>query len=218
MDIESSQHLWSNLQSWFTLENIQNLMDEYRDLGIIPGIVLPMLEAVFPFLPLVVFVVANAAAFGLWLGFLVSWIGACLGAILVFLVVRRLGEKRFFKWIRKRKQVMKLTGWLERHGFGPLFLLLCFPFSPSAIINVVAGLSRVSLWQFILAVLSGKMVMIFMISFVGYDIRSLVTQPIRTGIVALFIFILWYVGKRIELYLSTKEKNSKLGEVGKQHE
>ncbi|MBM6617158.1 TVP38/TMEM64 family protein [Bacillus suaedaesalsae] len=218
MDIESSQHLWSNLQSWFTLENIQKLMDEYRDLGIIPGIVLPMLEAIFPFLPLVVFVVANAAAFGLWLGFLVSWIGACLGSILVFLVVRRLGERRFFKWIRKSKQVQKLTGWLERHGFGPLFLLLCFPFSPSAIINVVAGLSRVSLWQFILAVLTGKMVMIFMISFVGYDIRSLVTRPIRTGIVALFIFILWYVGKRIELYLSTKEKNSKLGEVGEQHE
>lgn len=218
MDIESFQHIWSYLQSFFTLENIQTLMKEYRDIGIIPGIVLPMLEAILPFLPLVVFVVANAAAFGLWLGFLLSWIGACLGAILVFLVVRRLGDKRFFKWIRKSKQVQKLTGWLERHGFGPLFLLLCFPFSPSAIINVVAGLSRVSLWQFILAVLTGKMVMIFMISFVGYDIRSLVTQPIRTAIVALFIFILWYVGKRIELYLSTKERNSKVEEVGKQHE
>lgn len=218
MDIESFQHIWSYLQSFFTLENIQKLMEEYRDIGIIPGIVLPMLEAILPFLPLVVFVVANAAAFGLWLGFLLSWIGASLGAILVFLVVRRLGDKRFFKWIRKSKQVQKLTGWLERHGFGPLFLLLCFPFSPSAIINVVAGLSRVSLWQFILAVLTGKMVMIFMISFVGYDIRSLVTRPIRTGIVALFIFILWYVGKRIELYLSTKGRNSKVEEVGKQHE
>jgi uncharacterized membrane protein YdjX (TVP38/TMEM64 family) len=218
MDIQTAQEFWNNMQQFFTLENIQKLMGDYRDLGPLPGILLPMLEAVLPFLPLFVFVVANAAAFGLWLGFLYSWLGASLGALIVFLVVRSLGQKRFFLFLRKNNQVRKLMGWVERHGFGPLFLLLCFPFSPSAIINVVAALSRISVWQFILAVVTGKMVMIFIVSFIGYDIKSLVEQPLRTAIVTLFIFILWYVGRRVELYLNTKGINSKKKEVGEQNE
>ncbi|MBM7659841.1 putative membrane protein YdjX (TVP38/TMEM64 family) [Bacillus mesophilus] len=206
MEMDSLQQFWSFIQDVVTLNNIQELMEEYRDLGPLPGIFLPMLEAILPFLPLFAFVVANAAAFGLWLGFLYSWIGTSLGSIIVFLVIRKLGQKRFFQFLSRNKQVEKLTGWVERHGFGPLFLLICFPFSPSAVINVVAGLSRVSIPQFILAVLSGKMVMVFIISFIGYDIKSLIEQPIRTAIVALIIFILWFAGKRVEIYLNKKER------------
>ena len=55
-----------------------------------------------------------------------------------------------------------------------------------------------------LAVHDWKLVMIFTISFVGYDIRSLITQPLRTAIVAVVIFILWYVGKRIEVRMNKK--------------
>ncbi len=193
-------------------------MEDYRDLGPLPGIFLPMLEAILPFLPLFVFVVANAAAFGLWLGFLYSWLGASVGAIIVFLVIRKLGQKRFFRFLSKNNQVRKLMGWVERHGFGPLFLLLCFPFSPSAVINVVAGLSRVSISQFILAVLSGKMVMIFIVSFIGYDIHSLIQKPIRTAIVLLGIVVLWYLGKRVELYLNTREKKTGEGKLGSSSE
>lgn len=216
MDIESLQQFWSFIQEYFTLENIEEVMKEYRDLGPIPGILLPMSEAVLPFLPLFVFVVANAAAFGLWLGFLYSWLGASIGSIIVFLVIRRLGQKPFFRFLSSNSKVRKLMGWIERHGFGPLFLLLCFPFSPSAIINVVAGLSRVSISQFVLAVLTGKMVMIFIISFIGYDIQSLIQQPIRTALVILVIFVLWYIGKRVELYLNTKERETPAKKVGEQ--
>lgn len=42
----------------------------------------------------------------------------------------------------------------------------------------------------------GKLVMIFMISFIGYDLHALITQPIRTVIAVLVITVLWYVGKR----------------------
>lgn len=189
-------------KDWFTLENIMDLIQEYRSFGPLPGILLPMLEAFLPFLPLFLFVMANASAFGLWLGFLYSWIGAVAGAVLVFLLVRRYGQKRILRVLKKHQKVQKLMSWVEKHGFGPLFILLCFPFTPSAVVNIVAGLSNISIAQYMLAVLTGKMVMIFTISFVGYDIRSLVTQPIRTAVVALVIFILWYVGKIIEIKMN----------------
>lgn len=191
---------------WITLEHISELIQQYRSFGPIPGILLPMLEAFLPFLPLVVFVVANATAFGLWWGFLFSWIGAVGGAFLIFLIIRRYGQMRFFRFLQKHKQVQRLMNWVESHGFGPLFLLLCFPFTPSAIVNIVAGLSKVSTLQYGLAVIGGKAVMIFTISFVGYDIVSLIQKPVRTVIVGIIIFILWFVGKRLEVRLNKSMK------------
>ncbi|UQD51361.1 TVP38/TMEM64 family protein [Bacillus methanolicus] len=190
------------LREWFTLDKILELIKEYRALGPLPGIMLPMLEAFLPFLPLFVFVMANANAFGLWFGFLFSWIGAVGGALLVFLLVRKYGQQKILRFLKKHSHVKKLMNWVERHGFGPLFLMLCFPFTPSAIVNIVAGLSRVSIAQYLLAVLSSKMVMIFTISFIGYDIPSLIHQPIRTAVVIVVIFILWYAGKKIELKMN----------------
>ncbi|MEG9296289.1 TVP38/TMEM64 family protein [Mangrovibacillus sp. Mu-81] len=194
----------NTIKEWFTLENIMELVQQYKALGPFAGILLPMLEAFLPFLPLVVFVMANANAFGLWFGFLFSWIGAAAGALLVFLLVRRYGDTRVFRFLRNNRQVKRLTRWVDKHGFGPLFLLLCFPFTPSALVNVVAGLSSISIAQYMLAVLTGKMVMIFTISFIGYDIISLVQKPMRTVIVGVIIFILWIVGKQIEIRLNKK--------------
>lgn len=186
-------------------EVIIALLNDYEQLGPIPGIMLPFVEAFLPFLPLVVFVIANGAAYGLLKGFFYSWIGSSLGSILVFLIIRRLGDKRVFRAIRKNKQVKKVTNWLERHGFGPLFLLLCFPFSPSSVINVVSGLSKISTQQFILAVLLGKSVMIFSIAYIGSSIVEFAKNPVRTIVVGIGIMLFWMIGKYIEKRLQKIE-------------
>ena len=183
------------------------LLKSYESLGPLPGFLLPFIEAFLPFLPLVVFVMTNAAAYGLLKGFLLSWAGASTGGIAVFLLVRRYRHLRLLKWIHKNKQVQRVTGWLERHGFGPLFLMLCFPFSPSAVINLVAALSRVGVYQFVLAELLGKAVMIFIVSYIGDSLASFAQNPIKTVVVAIIIVILWILGKYMENRLQRREKN-----------
>ncbi|WP_019240413.1 MULTISPECIES: TVP38/TMEM64 family protein [Bacillus] len=195
MDLDSLKEL-------ITQDNILKLIESYKAFGPIPGILLPFVEAFLPFLPLFVFVIANTNAFGLWIGFLLTWIGSSLGAIMVFLVVRKYGHTKILSFIKRNKQVTKLTKWLDVHGFGPMFIMLCFPFTPSAVVNIVAGLSRISRVQYTFAVLAGKLVMIFTISFVGHDLQALLTKPMRTAIVLVVIFILWYVGRRIEVSLN----------------
>lgn len=204
-------HLYTILSDWKIMleqgnfdDYIYEMLDKYESLGPLPGILLPLIESLLPFLPLVVFVFANAAAYGLFLGFLYSWIGASVGSILVFLIVRNLGNKRLFKVLRKNKQVKKVTTWLERHGFGPLFLLICFPFSPSAVINVVAGLSKVSTQQFILAVILGKSVMIFSIAYIGSSVFEFAKNPVKTIIVGIGIVLFWLTGKYMEKRLQKK--------------
>src|SRR5699024_12703893 len=123
------------------LEYILNFLEKYKNLAPLPGILLPFIEAFFPFLPLFVFVFANGAAYGLLNGFLYSWIGAFLGSICVSNIVRRLGHKSFIQKIKKNKQVKWVRSWVEKCAFGLLFILLCFPFTPSDLIDVVTCLS-----------------------------------------------------------------------------
>lgn len=192
------------MTDFFSMENIVELTQSYKAFGPLIGFLLPFIEAFLPFLPLFVFVFANATAYGLWLGFLLSWGGSVIGAYAVFLLVRKYGRARFMTFMTRHDKVQKLIHWVERNGFGPLFLLLCLPFTPSALVNLVAGLSNIRKHYYLLTVMAGKLVMVFTISFVGYDLRALFTQPIRTAIVVLVIILLYVIGKILENRLHKK--------------
>ncbi len=194
------------LTEWLTLEHLAELISDYRNLGPIPGLLLPFVEAFLPFLPLFVFVTANANAFGLWIGFLLSWTGAVAGAMVVFYLSRKYGKKKALSFLHRHSAVQKAMLWINHHGFGPLFILLCFPFTPSAIVNIVCGLSDISPKQYMLAVFAGKLVMIFTISYIGHDIMSLIREPVKSIIVGIVIFLLWLVGKQVEMRLNRVEQ------------
>ncbi|MFJ5769182.1 TVP38/TMEM64 family protein [Psychrobacillus sp. NPDC093180] len=189
---------------WFSWDTLTNLTQDYRALGPIIGILLPFLEAFLPFLPLIVFIVANVTAYGLLFGFLISWAGSVIGAYTVFLVIRKYGRARVLGFITRHEKIQKLILWVERNGFGPLFLLICFPFTPSALVNIVAGLSNMKKKTYLWTVTLGKLIMIFIVSFIGSDIKELITQPVRTAIVVIIIGILWFVGKRVEKRIDKK--------------
>lgn len=190
------------------LDLASELLDKYENLGPVPGILLPFIEAFLPFLPLFAFVMANSAAYGLLKGFFYSWLGSSLGSIAVFYIIRKFGDKKLLVKIKTNRQVNQVTSWVERHGFGPLFLLLCFPFSPSSLINIVAGLSNVSKQQFILAVLLGKSVMIFSIAYIGTSILEFAKNPIKTIVVTICISIFWMFGKFLEKRFLKRSSNS----------
>ena len=192
------------MPDWFSIETLTHLTQDYRALGPVIGILLPFLEAFLPFLPLVVFIVANVAAYGLFFGFLLSWIGSVAGSYAVFLVIRKYGRARALNFITRHERIQKLILWVERNGFGPLFLFICFPFTPSALVNIVAGLSNMKKNTYFWTITLGKLIMIFTVSFIGSDIKALITQPIRTAIVIVLVAILWYIGKRVEKRLDKK--------------
>ncbi|MDN4523753.1 TVP38/TMEM64 family protein [Fictibacillus fluitans] len=189
---------WSEWKSYLTQENILHFLEQYRDLGFLPGVLLPLLEAIIPVLPLFIIVAGNAAAYGFWLGALLSWLGAVLGSLVVFFLVRKFGQKRFLHFVTRHHKIAKLLAWMERHGFGTLFLIYCFPFTPSALINVIAGLSRVNQKTFMLSVALGKLVMIAIISFIGYDFLDVIKNPLKLGLAVFGILVLWLGGKVVE--------------------
>lgn len=189
---------WITTLKGITLDDIQNLLHRYSELGPLPGILLPLLEAFLPILPLVVFVVANASAYGMWLGFFYSWIGVSVGSLLVFMIARKLSV-RYGERIRRRfPKAEKFFDFVERKGFTPIFLLACFPFSPSVIVNIAAGMSKIPLHTFLTAVLLGKAVMIFTLSFLGHDLRAMVDNPWRIVMAVAILLLMWVAGRKLE--------------------
>ncbi|MCC3374765.1 TVP38/TMEM64 family protein [Cohnella sp. REN36] len=198
---------WTDQIRSLDLEKIQALLDRFSALGPLPGILLPLTESLLPFLPLVVFVVANALSYGMWLGFLYSWIGVCIGSLFVFLLARGIG-RRYSDRIRRRFPRMDtFFGWIETRGFTPIFVLACFPFSPSALVNIASGMSKIPLHTFMIAVVMGKAVMIFTLSFLGHDLYALVHQPWRLVVAGGILVLLWLLGKKLEArYVGSEAK------------
>ena len=189
---------------WLTVDNIENLTEQYKHLGPIIGILLTFLESFLPFLPLVVIVMANAGAYGLVWGFILSWLGTVLGSYAVFLVVRKFGRHPKLHFFTQRSQVQKLIKWVDMHGFTPLFVLLCFPFTPIVVVNIVAGLSNLKKKYYFLTLLFAKPIMIFLMSYLGSDLRSVLTSTTKLIIAAIIIIVIWAVGKFVEKQLNKK--------------
>ena len=192
------------MEEWLDVDKIVELAKHYKSLGPVIEILLPFIESFLPFLPLFVFVFANASAYGLWYGFILSWAGAVAGSYVVFLIIRKYGRNRLLRFLTKSARIQKLIKWVDRNGFAPLFLFLCFPFTPSALVNLVAGLADIKKRYYLFTLMAGKLVMIFTISFIGYDLKALLTQPIRTAVVVALIVLLWIVGKWLEKRVNRK--------------
>ena len=179
-------------------EQIQRTIESYSAYGPLPGLLLPLIESVFPFLPLLLFVAVNANVYGFWLGFLYSWLGVSAGTMLVFWVSRKFGG-RFGTWLQRRFPASStFFHWIERKGFTPIFLLACFPFTPSFLINLASGLSTVRFRTFMIAILLGKAVMISSIALLSFNITDLANEPWRIVVALVVIVVMWFGGKRLE--------------------
>ncbi|EFM10360.1 hypothetical protein PaecuDRAFT_2796 [Paenibacillus curdlanolyticus YK9] len=195
---------WIHHLKTLDLQHIERTLQSYSAYGPLPGLLMPVLEALVPALPLVVIVAANANIYGLWYGFLLSWIGVTLGASIVFWLARTLGS-RLGAWFQRRfPKTQKFFHWIERKGFTPLFLFACFPFTPSALINVVAGFSALPFRTFLVATLLGKAVMIFSISLVSADISNFTREPWRIIVLVSVLLVMWFGGKKLETRYQVK--------------
>lgn len=198
---------WNDLLTFLSYENLNAWLQQYANLGPLPGILLPLLEAVLPVLPLMAIVIGNAAAYGLWEGFLWSWIGAVLGSSLVFYLARAFGH-RFAERLEARSEKMhRFMEWVSAKGFTPVFVISCIPFAPSSLVNVVSGMSDLPFKTFFLAILLGKSVMLFIVSFIGHDLGAFYEDPWKLLLVAAAIGVLWWLGKIVGRWAEKGQAN-----------
>ena len=64
------------------------------------------------------------------------------------LIVRAFANTAVMDKVKVEKDVRKFLNFVNKQGVTPIFIMLCFPFTPSALMNVVAGLSKMKVRTF----------------------------------------------------------------------
>ncbi|GGD86894.1 TVP38/TMEM64 family protein [Paenibacillus nasutitermitis] len=191
-----------DISSWFTEDKLYELMDRYRSFGPLPGILLTFLKSFIPPLPTLVIVGINAAAYGLWLGFLYSWLGLVLGCTVTFLIVGRIARHPYMLRFSGKHKVKRSMEWVRRNAFSYVMLLSLFPLGPFVVINIAAALAGMRLRSFVTAIAIGKAIMVFAVSYIGYDLSRYTEHPVQILYVIVFIVVSILLSKRIEAWFA----------------
>ena len=140
----------------------------------------------FVFFPSILLFVAAGLAFGPWLGTLYAVIGGVLAALLTFGLARALGRDYVQGRLPARLQKLQDAEW----GAGLVFVLNLVPVVPITAVNYGAGLSRLPLLHYTVAVLGGLTPRIFAYTFFGDALLDIGSPQFVAALAALGALVL----------------------------
>jgi len=142
----------------------------------------------FTIIPLLVVITINITFFGFLLGFLWSWLTSILAAIIIFFLVRYL----FQSWLLSKFDE-KLLEKVENKGFLYVFEARIFPFVPTSLVNILAGVSSIKFSSFLLGTLFGNFIYFFVLALIPVGFLSLNINEYLLGCIFLLLLTFYYV-------------------------
>jgi uncharacterized membrane protein YdjX (TVP38/TMEM64 family) len=144
-------------------------------------------QNLFTLIPLIALITLNITVFGFWNGYIWSFLTSISGAALSFYMTRYWFQSLFSKYMSH-----KLQEAIEEKGPWFVFIGRIFPFMPTSIINIAAGMSTMSHKTFIIATILGNMPYFLVLALIsrGFTSISLYYQiPLLFSVILLFSFI-----------------------------
>lgn len=167
-------------------------------IAILISILINVLINILGILPSIFITAANVIVFGIYGGFLVSWAGEIIGAV-ISLILYRWGIKTAAKLPTDQLKLSEFINNLPRlKQVYFLAVLRVAPFIPSGLINLLGAITSVSVVNFLIATAIGKIPSLALESAFSYNLLNLSNNYwnlVVTVIVALFL----YLGIRKEL-------------------
>ncbi len=153
------------------------------------------IESIVPVLPLFVFITIVFLTYGYVWGFLISYILTCLGCFLAFYLCRGLLKNVFKRRVRKIEKFDKLMQKIDNLDCSCLVLLTALPFTPAFLINVAAGLSEMSFKKYAVAIIIGKISLIFFWGFIGTSLVESLKDPQIIVIILVMLGLAYLLSK-----------------------
>lgn len=195
-------------------ENMKELIDAFvsnstnilTSIGPIGGVFLIILESIFPMLPLSVFITLNMLSFGSFFGFIISWLSTIVGCMLSFTLFRHFFQKKLYRFIKKNEQdkFANIMNAISNINFSNLVILIAIPFSPAFLINIAAGLSKIKVEKFFLAIIIGKMVIVYFWGYIGTTLLESLTDITVLFKIGGLLVIAFFISKIIENKLKVR--------------
>jgi uncharacterized membrane protein YdjX (TVP38/TMEM64 family) len=174
--------------------NLDQVIKLIRSWGVaapLMSVLLMITQAIVAPIPAFLITAANGMVFGSFLGALISWIGALMGALTSFYIARLFKKVALRKIVRNQKTAEFIMHAGEKRGFYVILLSRLLPFISFDIISYMAGLSGISPWAFILGTALGMLPATIIYTFIGHEIPAMEKNfPILLTYTTVFIFIL----------------------------
>lgn len=171
-------------------ELINNLLNLLGSWGALLGCVFILFESIIPMLPLSLFITLNFMTFGNIIGFIISWIFTVLGCLMSYYLFKSaVSEKRLSKF-KENNTLKKVINVIENMNFTSLVILIAIPFTPAFAVNIAAGICRVPKRKFLLALMLGKISLVYFWGFVGVGLIESLKNPSKLiGVVILIVIV-----------------------------
>lgn len=153
-------------------EFIEQVKDVYSSLGILAAIGLPFVETLFPALPLFLMIAFNILSYGLFWGYIYTYIGTVSGTVLIFTFMRYISTAEFKRKKKERPNAKKYLDWIEQTHPILHILVLMVPFSPTFMINYSMGLTKMRITTFLLITFISRAIMLFICIPLGMTLIS----------------------------------------------
>lgn len=153
--------------SEFLTPIISQIIELLKQYGFLSGCFIIVLESMIPILPLGVFVAFNFSAFGIFWGFILSYVSTIIGCLIAYFLSNKMLGIYINKKSKEHQKLEKIITKLKKIRFPNLVLIIALPFTPAFLVNISAGIIKMDLKKFILALAIGKISIVYFWGMVG---------------------------------------------------
>ena len=149
------------------------------------------IESIVPMIPLVALITINMMVMGKVVGFIISWFFTVLGCIMSYWIFRKGLGKRFDMFTENKEKIKKYRTVLRNIPFSTLVLIIAMPLTPAFIVNIVCGLIKMDFKKYVIALMIGKISMVYCLGFFGSSFVANIKNPVmlvKIGIIMVIIY------------------------------
>ncbi|MCX7780365.1 MAG: TVP38/TMEM64 family protein [Negativicutes bacterium] len=179
-------------------EGLRQFILSYGVWAPITSIALMTLQSAVPLVPGIAITITNAWIFGWVYGAVYSWTGALLGATLDFGIARWYGRPVVERFVNP-KYLCITDKFFHRHGILAVFITRLTPVIPFKVVSYGAGLTALSLPEYLAATGIGQTPAIILYSFLGQNLtRSIKAVVAVTSLLIAAGALVYYYREAIE--------------------
>ena len=183
-----------NLDIWLT-----NFLLSIGMWGYVLSCFLILIESIVPALPLSIFITLLFYKFGVFIGFIISYVFTILGCILSYKIFNSKLRYKLDNYINKNDMVKldKLKMRINKINFNCLCLIIAIPFTPAFLINIAAGLTNMNFKKYLYALMIGKIFLIIFWGFIGTSLINSFKNPINLVYIIVLLIICFIISKLV---------------------
>lgn len=182
------------------LQSIIDFIENSGAFGVVFACGLITIESIIPILPLVAFITINFLVLGKPIGFFISWIFTIIGCVMSYLIFKNGFGNKFDRLTENKELLKKYKRMFKDISTGKLLLIIAMPFTPAFMVNIASGLVKMDFKKYIIAIIFGKIAMVYFWGFVGTSLVESLANPIilvKIAIIMLITYLLYYLLKKI---------------------